>query len=264
MSAARTFLRVVAGLGLVAALVACSSSEQEVQAWMQQQRAQTKPKVEELPEPKKFTPQAYTETAATDPFSPQKLAVALKQEARLPNSLLAAEMNRRREPLESYPLDSMSMVGSVAKGQQPMALLKVDNTSSVATPLAHFVWRLAPGSRDQLRLSLTRSYRTPSTAQLIARPVFYELVRGTNGELATGVPPAVDRLISGTGRSDLEPRGVIAPVVDPNPPSADAPLLPAHAGQEPISKVVAIRPRADGFDAEIEQSPELARSESVV
>ncbi|MFZ9495114.1 MAG: TonB-dependent receptor plug domain-containing protein [Burkholderiaceae bacterium] len=51
------------------------------------------------------------------------------------------------------------------------ALQKVDNTSSVATPLAHVVWRLAPGSRDQVRLSLTRSYRTPSTAQLIARPV---------------------------------------------------------------------------------------------
>lgn len=89
-------------------------------------------------------------------------------------------------------------------------------------------------------------------------PVFYELVRGTNGELATGVPPAVDRLISGAGRPELEPRGVIAPVVDPNPPPADAPLLPAHAGHEPISKVVAIRPRADGFDAEIEQTPELA------
>ena len=55
------------------------------------------------------------------------MTVALKQEARQPNSMLAAEINRRKEPLEAYPLDSMSMVGSVAKHGQPYALLKVDN-----------------------------------------------------------------------------------------------------------------------------------------
>ena len=43
------------------------------------------------------------------------------------NPLLAAELNRRKEPLESYPLDSMSMVGSFSKAGQPFALLKVDN-----------------------------------------------------------------------------------------------------------------------------------------
>ena len=53
--------------------------------------------------------------------------MALKQEARQPNSLLAAELNRRKEPLEAYPLDSMSMVGSVGKQGQPFALLRVDN-----------------------------------------------------------------------------------------------------------------------------------------
>ena len=53
--------------------------------------------------------------------------VALKQEARQPNSLLAAEINRRKEPLEAYPLDSMSMVGSVVQGGRPYALLRVDN-----------------------------------------------------------------------------------------------------------------------------------------
>ena len=64
---------------------------------------------------------------AVEPFSNQKLTVALKQEARQPNSMLGAELNRRKEPLEAYPLDSMSMVGSVAKQAQPFALLRVDN-----------------------------------------------------------------------------------------------------------------------------------------
>ena len=64
---------------------------------------------------------------AVEPFSTQKLSVAIKQEVRQPNSLLAAELNRRKEPLEAYPLDSMSMVGSVVKQGRPMALLRVDN-----------------------------------------------------------------------------------------------------------------------------------------
>ena len=76
--------------------------------------------------PKKFDPQPYTSAQAVDPFSTQKLTVALKQEARQPNSLLSAEMNRRKEPLEAYPLDSMGMVGSVNKLGQPFALLRVD------------------------------------------------------------------------------------------------------------------------------------------
>lgn len=46
----------------------------------------------------------------------------------------------------------------------------VRNKSSVVTPLAHMVWKLPDAPRDQLRLSLTRSYKSPTTSQLIARP----------------------------------------------------------------------------------------------
>ena len=41
--------------------------------------------------------------------------------------MLAAEINRRKEALEAYPIDSMSMVGSVVRGGRPYALLRVDN-----------------------------------------------------------------------------------------------------------------------------------------
>jgi outer membrane receptor for ferrienterochelin and colicins len=44
------------------------------------------------------------------------------------------------------------------------------NTSRVATPLVHVLFKPDPAKRDQLRLSLTRSYRSPSAGQLIARP----------------------------------------------------------------------------------------------
>jgi type IV pilus assembly protein PilP len=108
-------------------LVACSAEHEELQQWMDQQRREVKPNVPPLQPPKKFDPEPYSQAQAVEPFSNQKLTVALKQEARQPNSLLAAELNRRKEPLEAYPLDSMSMVGSVSKQGQPFALLRVDN-----------------------------------------------------------------------------------------------------------------------------------------
>jgi outer membrane receptor for ferrienterochelin and colicins len=44
------------------------------------------------------------------------------------------------------------------------------NASRVTTPLLHAVWKPDPSRRDQLRASLTRSYRSPDLGQLIGRP----------------------------------------------------------------------------------------------
>ena len=46
----------------------------------------------------------------------------------------------------------------------------VSNLSSVVTPLLHATWRPDEKSRDQLRASLTRSYKAASLQDLIARP----------------------------------------------------------------------------------------------
>lgn len=111
----------------VVSLTACTGEQDELQQWMDQQKREVKPNVQPLSAPKKFNPQAYLALNGVDPFSTQKLTVALKQEARQPNSILAAEINRRKEPLEAYPIDGMTMVGSVVKQGRQYALLKVDN-----------------------------------------------------------------------------------------------------------------------------------------
>ena len=118
---------VVAAFAAAVLLSGCSDQQEELQGWMDQQRREVKPRVEPLLAPKKFDPQAYAGALAVDPFSNQKLSVALKQEARQPNSLLSSELNRRKEPLEAYPLDSMGMVGSVNRDGRPFALVRVDN-----------------------------------------------------------------------------------------------------------------------------------------
>ena len=116
---------------LIVLLSGCGSSDQdELQQWMTTQRNQTKPQVQPIPEPKKFVPQAYTQEAATDPYSNLKLTQALKRDSSQVSAnaaLVAPELARRKEPLESFPLDAMSMVGSLVKQGQPVALVKVDN-----------------------------------------------------------------------------------------------------------------------------------------
>ncbi len=112
---------------LLLLLAGCASDHDELSQWMEQQRKEVRPTVTPLIPPKKFLPQAYEEVGSVDPFSTQKLSVAIKQEAAQPSSLLASEMSRRREPLEAFPLDSMAMVGSLTRNSRRYALLRVDN-----------------------------------------------------------------------------------------------------------------------------------------
>jgi len=104
----------------------CNADQEELSQWMDQQRRSVKPNVEPLAPPKRFDPEPYAMVHSVEPFSNQKLAVALRQESRQPNSMLAAEQNRRKEPLEAYPLDAMAMVGSVERSGRRYALLRVD------------------------------------------------------------------------------------------------------------------------------------------
>ena len=107
-----------------------ASSEDDIRKWMVEERNQTRPKVAPIPAPKQFKPEAYTNASAIEPFSNQKLTQALKRDASQVASngaLVAPELARRKEPMESFPLDAMSLVGTITKAGQPVALVKVDS-----------------------------------------------------------------------------------------------------------------------------------------
>lgn len=115
---------------VVLSLAGCgASSQDELQQWMAEQRNQTKPGIEPISEPKKFAPQLYTQGGAVDPYSIQRLAQSIKRDlTRVADNaaLLAPELARRKEALEAFPLDSVAMVGSLNRGGQPVALVRVD------------------------------------------------------------------------------------------------------------------------------------------
>jgi iron complex outermembrane receptor protein len=84
------------------------------------------------------------------------------------------------------------------------------NQSGVLTPLMHAVWKPLPDSRDQVRMSLTRSYKTPTLLNLVARTALSREANsptrpdrignpGLKPELATGIDIAVERYLSEGG-----------------------------------------------------------------
>jgi iron complex outermembrane receptor protein len=108
--------------------------------------------------------------------------------------------------------EGITTKGDSGQGTRP------ENTSSVWTPLLNAVYRPDPRSRDQVRLSLTRSYRSPPTGALIARPTINREFPvtpvdqanseafpdsagnpGLKPELATGIDLAVERYLEGGG-----------------------------------------------------------------
>jgi len=108
----------------------CSDSkDEELHNWMVEQRNAARPKVVEITEPKLFVPQAYADVDTLDPFSLKKLSNSFKSDPVSPvtsSALIAPELSRRKEQLESFPLDSMSFVGSLKRADKQTALLRVD------------------------------------------------------------------------------------------------------------------------------------------
>ena len=89
-------------------------------------KKQTKVAIPKLSEPKQFIPFNYGGKNNVDPFNPSKLAVALARLKANSSGALKPDLERRRDPLESYPLDTLKMVGTLEKPGLSYALLQVD------------------------------------------------------------------------------------------------------------------------------------------
>jgi len=95
-------------------------SHQDLRNWMAEQGKGVRGKLDPLPQIKPYEPFAYADFDLPDPFKPRKIEPTKTDST----SKLAPDLNRRREPLEAYPLESLSMVGTLEKGRTLYALVK--------------------------------------------------------------------------------------------------------------------------------------------
>jgi type IV pilus assembly protein PilP len=109
-------------------LTACDNQQDDLDQWMKEARAGVQTMKSTVEAPKKVEPFTYDNKTQVDPFSPAKLAVAIDRaaKAKANNGGLAPDTKRAREVLESFPLESIKMVGRIADSKVTTALLQVD------------------------------------------------------------------------------------------------------------------------------------------
>ena len=100
----------LAGIALLAStLVACGSSQGDLEKWVAEVKAKPAPPLDPLPVMKQFETFEYAAQNLRDPFSqpaPDSNA----------SNALRPDPNRRKEVLEAFPLDSLDMVGTIGSG----------------------------------------------------------------------------------------------------------------------------------------------------
>ena len=113
--------RVAVALVSTALLAGCGSrNHQHLLDWMAAQGKGMRGHLDPIPQIKPYEPFAYNDFDLPDPFKPRKIEPAKSDNA----NKLAPDLNRRKEPLEAYPLESLSMVGTLEKGKTLYALVK--------------------------------------------------------------------------------------------------------------------------------------------
>lgn len=105
-------------------LAACGGEEhQDLREWMKESTKDLKGKVLPLPPMKSFHTVAYVAGDQPDPFAPSKIEPERKAGA---GWGIKPDLDRRKEPLEFFPLESLKMVGTLMKGKMVHALIQAD------------------------------------------------------------------------------------------------------------------------------------------
>jgi type IV pilus assembly protein PilP len=107
-------------------LAGCAGEEQqELRAELNAITKDMRGRVDPLPVVKPYEPVPYTVFDQPDPFGPTKIVLATEKD-KTKNSGLQPDLDRAKEPLEAYPLESLKMVGTLAKQKQTFAVVKAD------------------------------------------------------------------------------------------------------------------------------------------
>ncbi|HRP97756.1 MAG TPA: pilus assembly protein PilP [Rhodocyclaceae bacterium] len=117
-----TYARALLALACALAMTACTSEQDDLRAWMAQQERGLKGGVKPLPEIKPFPVVDYDAEGLIEPFAGSRI----EPEPR--SSVGGPDLNRPREPLEAYPLESLAMVGVLMQEDRIHGLVKVDQT----------------------------------------------------------------------------------------------------------------------------------------
>ena len=118
--------RALIAFGLAALLAACGADEhKDLKQELAEATKDFRGRVDPLPQVKPYEPVPYTSEGQVDPFRPERIEVA--QAARRASgtaTLIDEQRKRPPEPLEAFPLESISMLGTITQEKETFALVK--------------------------------------------------------------------------------------------------------------------------------------------
>ncbi len=117
-------LHAIVTLSILAGLVSgCGEGHGDIKQFIKDSDKNTPRKIEPLPQVKSISQFAYDGFDLPDPFKPRKLAVKQND-----SSGLAPDLNRRKEPLEAFPLEQLKMVGTLSQAGEMYGLVRAEKT----------------------------------------------------------------------------------------------------------------------------------------
>ncbi len=108
-------------LGGLILLTACSQDISDLQTFIAQTKSAHVGSVSPIPSFKPYESFSYSASDLRDPFVP---TTNLEEDDTTRTSLLNPDSTRPRQPLEVFPLDTLSMVGILEQNQQLWGLIK--------------------------------------------------------------------------------------------------------------------------------------------
>jgi type IV pilus assembly protein PilP len=116
--------RLLVPIAIAAVLGGCSSEIDELKAFVRDSEKGLPRRIDPLPAVKPFEPFTYEGFDLPDPFKPRKLTGPREGAG----GGVAPDLNRRKEPLEAFPLESLKMVGTLSQSGETYALVRADKT----------------------------------------------------------------------------------------------------------------------------------------
>lgn len=114
--------RTAIALLAITTLAGCDQQFADLEQYVKERRQAHAGYVEPLPEYELYKSFTYASTDLRDPFGMPELDPG--SPVAMGNNKNKPDLNRRREALEMYPLDSLQMVGELGRGGQSWGLIK--------------------------------------------------------------------------------------------------------------------------------------------
>jgi len=120
-------MKIALALAVALLLAACTGEEfGDLKAELKDKTKDMRGRIEPLPVVKPYEPVPYKAFDQPDPFSTAKIELVTKSAGAGGGGGLKPDLNRPKEPLEAYPLESLKMVGVLQQRKASYALVKAD------------------------------------------------------------------------------------------------------------------------------------------